>query len=104
METLDGGATWGASAQSLVAYERAKGWSLADRLLIFAMPSAAGAPGLWTTDARGTWSPVAADLAIPDDRPTLTSVAYDDRHIVVVGTTIGTGAGGSAVLVWWADR
>ncbi|MGH9888961.1 MAG: hypothetical protein ACREBE_25735, partial [bacterium] len=104
-ETLDGGQTWTPPTVPFAAYLRLDTWAIPDGLLIAGTPPGPRQPAaLWLSDSEATWSQLTADLAVADDVARLTSVAVDERHIVVVGTTVGTGGGGSEVLAWVADR
>ena len=104
-ETLDGGQTWNPPTTPFAAYLRLDTWVIPNGLLVAGAPPGPRQPAaLWLSDSDATWSQLAADLAVPGDVARLTSVAFDERHIVVVGTTFGTGGGGSEVLAWVADR
>lgn len=104
-ESNDDGSTWASLGLPLGGAPDLSIVALDGGFLAVLAPNPSEMPlSAWRSIRPGVWEPVAlADGGTGFDRPYVSSVAVSGRRVVLAGNTVGTGAGGDRVVVWFGE-
>ena len=104
-QSTDGGATWGATGLALDGIGDIRLFAVGGGFLAVLSPTVVERQlSAWRSVSAGTWEPVTlANGGTGWDRPLAGVMALSGRRVVLAGNTVGTGAGGDRVVIWYGD-
>jgi hypothetical protein len=104
-ESADGGTTWSPSTLKLDGITDVGVLAIGSGFLAVLYPADPQKQlSMWRSVRPGVWEPVELRKAgAGPDQALMSAIAVSERRVVLVGNTVGTGAGGDRVVVWVGD-